>query len=318
MKRYILSLLAACAAFTSLAQTMTVSMRPHGNGKESLLVMDDSTCSSAGRIDRADSISAELLAGAWTGSGCNLFVRSLIRFDGISNHAAIPSGSTITSATLYLFGEPSSPGGNYGNSTFPGSPYTGSGANFGHIYELAAPFNPTTTCWRNQPTMLHTDSVAILPSISQWSDNDTFDVTNMVRHLYTSGNYGFLIKIDTEVKYRMRIFATSKATDTNIHPILKVTFVAHVGVNEVASAASLNITPNPASSMVKVQINVVGSHSGAISIFDILGRKVHSEDISLTAGDNIVNIPLCNFANGAYIMELRDEGGTVVQRFIKN
>lgn len=85
---------------------------------------------------------ANIAANAWTASGYPFFRRSLIKFD----LSAIPAGSTITSATLYLYSDPAHSGtvDADGNSTL-------SGSNAVYFEKVTANWNETSVTWNNQP-----------------------------------------------------------------------------------------------------------------------------------------------------------------------
>jgi len=229
MKYALLILLTLCFVAGARAQT-TVTIRPHFNGKESLLFRLDSTnpgwSSSPYMHADADPDSTSPIYNylAWTFSGIPGVTRNLVCFTDLTNPAVIPTGAIVTSAKLYLYGIPSTPTGDYGNSTYPGSPYTSYGDNSGWLYELATPFNPLTTCWNTQPNVKHTDSVAIPPSTSQWGTSDTLDVTSMVTDMIATGNTGFEIRLRTEILYREHLYASSRYADSTLHPALVVTF----------------------------------------------------------------------------------------------
>ena len=276
-KLFFISLvLFSIAIQTSSAQTRTIVIRPHFNGKESLISRIDTDCMANSTIDSPRAISPIIAFMAWTSSGCELYTRGLIRFDAITDTSVIPSGSTINAAELFLYEIPSTTTGDYGNSTYPGSPYNGYGTNTGYIYELAAPFNPLTTSWRTQPNYLHSDSIHITASNSHWgTDVDSFNVTSMVRHLYTSGNYGFLIKIDTEVYYREHLYGSSRYADSNFHPALRITYTKGAqSVSELINSEAVQLFPNPVSDILNLNLDLTQATSFTACIYNILGQKL--------------------------------------------
>lgn len=298
---------------------VTVTFQPHFNGNEGNIQMADSTApgwlamSTPHRIDSAFATYPIMSYMAWTGSGVKIYTRNLIKFADLSS---IPAGSTITSAKLFLYGMPSAPTGDFGNSTYPGSPYNTYGTNRGWVYELAAPFSTTTT-WRTQPSYLHTDSVAIPASNSRWSADDSMDVTTLVAHMFVSGNHGFIIKLDTEVNYRERLFASSRYSDTTKHPALRVTYVPPASVENIAELPYVILVPNPAHVSTTAKIYAGKSTEVNIGIYNAVGTRVHVEKLSLGEGVNTVDIGLEALPDGLYVFELQAGAGTVRQKFIK-
>lgn len=298
---------------------VTVTFQPHFNGNEANLQMADSTApgwlgmSGPHRIDSAFATYPIMSYMAWTASGVKIYTRNLIKFADLST---IPAGSTITSAKLFLYGMPSAPTGDFGNSTYPGSPYNTYGTNRGWIYELAAPFSSTTT-WRTQPSYLHTDSVAIPASNSRWSADDSMDVTALVAHMFVSANNGFIIKLDTEVNYRERLFASSRYSDTAMHPALRVTYVPPSSVKDISGLPDVILAPNPAHASTTAKIYSRKSAEVNIGIYNAVGTRVLIEKRSLSEGINTVDINLEAFPDGVYVFELQDNMGTIRQKFMK-
>lgn len=315
-------------AFNSFAQT-TVTIRPHFNGIESGIERADSTnpawYGSPAQYDDivADSTNPILTYMGWTSSGCPIVTRSLIRFADLTNTSVIPPGNEIVSAKLYLYGVPSTPTGDFGNSTYPSSPYNSYGTNDGMIYELAAPFNPNTTDWNTQPGILHTDSVAIPPSTMHWGGNDTLDVTTITADLFAHGNYGFELRTQTEVHYRERIFASSRYSDSTLHPALQVTykkcsFCPPTGVSSInKSLTTLEIIPNPVQSELNAMITVPDNTTMSVNIYGLIGQKVYSNTQNCIPGINTLKIPVNNLTPGIYVIDISNESTIIKQKFIK-
>lgn len=160
----------------------------------------------------------------WTydNQGCpNGTHRSLVRFNGLST---IPSGATITNATLRLYGVPSSsilP--IHGNSQYSGSPF--SLTNPGWVRRATNGWNENTVTWNTQPSSTTTNQVAIPVSTSQWNWNVSLNVTGIVQDIFSSGiNNGFLLRLQTEGYYRSVLFASSDHSNSDLWPELEVTY----------------------------------------------------------------------------------------------
>ena len=210
-----------------VAQT-TIIIQPHfGQGRQSLIGFEDSTnpiCFGNTYQYVADSSNyhaPEFNAIAWTNAGCPISFRDMVRFNALSDTTLIPHSATILSARLVLYGIPSSPYGNYGNSYYPGSPYPST--NLTWLYELADSFNAYTATWNSQPSIMHIDSIGIPPSYSHWNETDTMDVTTMVTDMVANVNTGFLLRLQSEAYYRERMYAGCYYADSTLHPKLIVT-----------------------------------------------------------------------------------------------
>lgn len=303
----------------------TVALRPHFNGHESHIERLDSTSSAwAGNPmqysdTRSDSVSPIVDFMAWTTSGCPMTTRFLLGFQGLSDTSIIPATASILSAKLYLYGIPSTPTGDYGNSIYPGSPYSIYGQNQGWLYELGSPFY-ATTCWNTQPTILHNDSLSIPVSNLQWGGNDTIDVTAMVADMMVSGNYGFEFRMDTEVKYRERLFASSRYSDTNLHPMLIVVYNIRDGWPASVSQFSKNeftIAPNPVSDNILIKYKISIEEEIKVTITDILGHTMSMHNFILNNGKNDIILPVKELQKGYYQINIIGKHSAFTDKFVK-
>lgn len=221
---FLLSSLLLLVNFNVVAQT-TVIIQPHfGQGKENVIGYADSTsvsCIGTSLQYAADANQytfPEFDAIAWTAGGCPDIYRHMIRFDALSDTSLIPHSAIILSAHLIIYGTPSSPGGNYGNSYYPGTPYPNTNQTW--LYELSDSFNTYTVTWNTQPSVVHTDSISIPSSYSHWNETDTIDVTTMVADMVAHVNTGFLFRLQNESFYRERMYASCYYSDSTLHPKL--------------------------------------------------------------------------------------------------
>ena len=170
----------------------------------------------------------ELISFAWTlsASGCpNGTMRSLLKFDELST---IPTNAIVISAELKLYGISSSL---YhmvqGNSSYPGSPYPLS--NNSLIQRVTSAWDEQTVTWNTQPTATTANQIAVPQSTSQWNWDFTDNSANLVTMVQDminnpATNYGFMIKVATEVYYRSIGFASSNHTNPALWPELTVTY----------------------------------------------------------------------------------------------
>jgi hypothetical protein len=155
----------------------------------------------------------ELLAEAWTISGTFVTGRSFFKFD----LSSIPAGTVLKSAKLSLFSDPVPENGdlihaNYGTT------------NDFYIQRVSSAWDLINTNWNNLPSIDATDQVHIPQTSQAFLDLVNVDVTGMVNNMISSGNYGFEIRLNTEVTYNSRIFCSSNYSDATKHPYLIVTY----------------------------------------------------------------------------------------------
>ena len=85
------------------------------------------------------------------------------------------------------------------------------------------------------------------------------------------------------------------------------------GINEVASASSVNIYPNPATDELTIQL-LGGVIAKNISITDVLGREIFSQQMNLQS----VICNLESFADGIYFIKVQmANGGEVIKKLVK-
>lgn len=158
----------------------------------------------------------EIGAVSWT-DGSTIAMRGAFKFD----LSSIPSGATITSAYLSLYSNPTPLNGHHPNEIR---------ANYGTdnsmlIQKVTEDWTAATVTWNNQPGST-TDNQVIIPHTAEpFLDLLDIDVTPLVAGMTGSNsNYGFLIKLKTEVIYNSRVFCSSFYTDSNKHPKLVVNY----------------------------------------------------------------------------------------------
>lgn len=206
------------------ANAQTYLFKPDATIGEDASIMTTYGCHPDGYPSVAEIINnetgTELAYSDWTynAGGCNHgTIRFLIRFTGLNS---IPPGATILNATLRFYGMPTSL--NWGNSTFPGSPYPLT--NPGWVERVTSGWAENTVTWNTQPSTTTTNQVAIPFSTSRFNWDASLNVTNLVQDIRSSGvNDGFMVKLQTEAIYRAVFFASSDHADPTLWPELEVT-----------------------------------------------------------------------------------------------
>jgi len=151
--------------------------------------------------------------GSWTIYGYDTYWRSYLKFD----QSQIPSGSTIISATLYLFAMPT-PHAGYVAKAHSGS------ANLFYVERITGSWNPTSLAWSNLPVSTASNHVSVPQSTSSF-ENSIINVTAIVSDMQTSGNYGFAFLLQNETNiYNFRTYASSTYSDVTLHPKLVITY----------------------------------------------------------------------------------------------
>lgn len=156
----------------------------------------------------SDPNSTEIGAATWTVDGELFFLRGLLKFD----LAKIPASARPVSAKLMLYSIPKPINGdkvhaNAGNN------------NIMLIQRVTSGWNSTIS-WQSQPSSDQTAQIIIPHTNQSFLDLKDIDVTDMVKKMLQTANYGFLLKLQNEVLYNSRIFCSSKYPDASKHPVL--------------------------------------------------------------------------------------------------
>jgi hypothetical protein len=155
----------------------------------------------------------DLDAEAWTSGGNPLLIRGAFKFD----LSSIPSTSTIVSAKLSLYSNPTPINGDQINAN--------SGSNNAmFIRRINSSWSGITATWQTQPTTTTTDQILIAHTNLSTLDLTDIDVTSLVTTMLTTSNYGFMMMLQNEVTYNTRQFCSSNHTAVAKRPKLVVVY----------------------------------------------------------------------------------------------
>jgi hypothetical protein len=216
----------------------------------------------------------EFNAAAWTYQGDPIVQRGLIDFD----LSALPQKAKINSAFLTLYFNPTS-SNNVGHSQL-------SGSNASVLQRVTDIWNEFSVNWDNQPRTT-TQNEIILPADTHFRQNYTVDVTALLQDMVddTAGSFGFMLKLQSEIYYRILIFASSDHPDTTLHPKLVINYSNPASVEPI-SKSNMGIVayPNPATQTVTIKINNTANEPAVFSLEDATGRVVMQKSIVLQNG----------------------------------
>ncbi len=156
----------------------------------------------------------ELIALSWTINGSPVNMRSMFKFSGIpSGGGQIPPEE----AYLTLYSNPTPGNGDLVHAN--------AGPNNAFVIRgVTSSWVPTSTNWFNQPTTTSLGEVSIAHTDSPFLDLINIDVTQLVREMYTTGNYGFMIQLQNEDYWNSRNFCSSSYPDASKRPRLTIVF----------------------------------------------------------------------------------------------
>lgn len=152
-----------------------------------------------------------LVPYSWTQFGTPEIRRSLLQF----NLSSIPANAVIDSAFLYLY---------FSQKLIQDSPpFTGHfGSNTLEIKRITQDWDATATTWNNQPTTTNSNMVTVAAATVQTQDYPKINIKNLVNDQFSNGNYGFMIKHQTETPYKITCLTSSEEQNAQKRPKLVI------------------------------------------------------------------------------------------------
>ncbi len=231
-----------------------------------------------------------LYSSGWTWSGVYSTLRSFVQFD----LSSIPADAYIISAKLSLYNDP-------GNSIVltNGEHSSLTASNASYISRVSEPWDESTITWNNQPGYHTANQIRLHESADPNQDYLDINVDEMVKKMVSNPteNYGFILRLQTEINYAVLIFGSSDNIDSTLHPKLEIVY-SSTGVDN-QDEPTVNLYPNPFNEEInidlgKVQPNVI------VTISNCIGQKLLVENFEST---DIISIKL-NVPKGVYFVKV--------------
>ncbi|MDL2296993.1 T9SS type A sorting domain-containing protein [Bacteroidales bacterium OttesenSCG-928-B11] len=89
-----------------------------------------------------------------------------------------------------------------------------------------------------------------------------------------------------------------------------------IGFTSHNSIKNVKIYPNPAQDNVTVVIETTDNSPATVTVTNLLGQTVYTEQININAGTNIYNINVNGFQNGFYMVNIKTTNGSNTQKLI--
>ncbi len=159
----------------------------------------------------------ELSINAWTVNGEPCKSRQVIEFD----LSEIPVNSRIKRLILFLYNTPYSSNGYKDGNHVPVD-----SSNHGLIQRVISPWDELTVTWNTMPLITEINQIRI-PGPTDPNQNYELDVTNIVQDMVNDpeNSYGFMLKLENEIYYRIIVLASSDCPDSTLWPKLFVNYI---------------------------------------------------------------------------------------------
>lgn len=289
------TLIPAFIALTVNAQMVhTITLRPNGaTGNDATLSKENGNFNNG--------IDENFIANAWTSGGNGVTLRSVLQFA----LPTLPANATFVSATLTLYGNPTSVHPQL-HSSYPGSPY--GTTNEGWLRRVVSSWSESTVTWNNQPNTTTVNQVSLPASTSQTQDY-AIDVTNLVKDMLNNpaSSFGFMLSLQNETTYRALIFASSDHPDSTKRPKLIIVYhTPAASVSGVPVAGRFSVYPNPAQHTINLNFSSVRAANVEVKLADATGRTVMHQSRQVAANGQL-NFDVADLPRGAYILTATEE-----------
>ncbi len=184
------------------------------------------------------------------------------------------------------------------------------------IQRITSPWNENTVTWNTQPTTTTLNQV-VLPHTTNPNQNYlNTDVKNLVQDMIDYPNsYGFMLRLQNEMHYNAKDFASSDHPDTAYHPSIEVCYVAPVGVAQIENHRNNLIYPNPVYDVLYIENSNIKNPIQVITIYDETGRLLLKENIK--ADTETIKVDCTPLAQGWYFIQWQTLTGIQSQLIIK-
>ncbi len=149
-----------------------------------------------------------------------------------------------------------------------------------------------------------------------WGDNAPHTVENEVGNSVETFNSGVITGMGETYSYTFTVVGDNNYF-CGIHGPASMS--GTITVREVLGVEDNNLKtislyPNPASSTINLELPK-NMQTGQITVFDILGKQIHSEEF---VSKNNVSINILNWNTGSYFLKVVSGENSQTERFIKN
>ncbi len=77
------------------------------------------------------------------------------------------------------------------------------------------------------------------------------------------------------------------------------------------------VSPNPTSDMINIETSLIQDGNVSITIVDLAGKLLHSETVTMDAGANIYSYDMSSLSTGMYMLSVRTDTDTYIERIVK-
>lgn len=152
-------------------------------------------------------------------------------------------------------------------------------------------------------------------NIANYSLNNGISVVAANQHTFNKKQVNLEVsELTSGIDYTINIQGVKDLTDNEMEPY-ETTF-NWVGIGEISFVSSSTIYPNPADDFTTISLVAEKNETINIALYDIGGRLVYQDEVSLTYGQNSYTIDTKPFNNGFYQLSLSNESGRIIHKLV--
>ncbi|MBK7965001.1 MAG: proprotein convertase P-domain-containing protein [Bacteroidetes bacterium] len=108
--------------------------------------------------------------------------------------------------------------------------------------------------------------------------------------------------------------ANGCGSTTNRAKLITVNTCAKISNENVG--VNVNLLPNPTSSFVEIQYNSFENNKAIITIDNILGQTIYTQQVNTNSGMNTYKLDVREFTKGVYVVSVKQDGKSIAKRLI--
>lgn len=115
--------------------------------------------------------------------------------------------------------------------------------------------------------------------------------------------------------YFLSIDADEIGVYNNTKEVCQGLWVDSTAINN-RNISGMKMYPNPASESVNIAFSAINAENGVVSVMNLMGQTVYTNNVEVNEGYNLINVPVKNFNSGVYMVTLRTNTGISTQKLI--
>lgn len=183
---------------------------------------------------------------------------------------------------------------------------TATDANAQIIYELDG-----------QDGVIYLDDVSLKESTVTMTNPDDYirfeyNETDAAKNISLTGTY----KDVTNTSYSGTV--SIPAYSSKIFLKVAGSYKLATGITDETTVKNFQIYPNPSDNFINIELVGMDAQASEIQVYDLSGRVVTAKPVSLTTGNQIIQMDVNHLQAGVYMVRLATSNGLYQQKFIKS